>query len=328
MTGFIDYDWLLSHADNPQDGLVRAFAGAIHNASRREGVGAPNLAMGLGSERFIELLDRYFPGASGLLHAQSCATPCDECVQLRADEFDDLVQLLLAHRSDAGEQTEWLAYAIASGCMGGNHLYQDMGLPDRQALSDLLNRHFTALFVKNVGNMKWKKFFYKQLCERAEVKACSAPSCQVCQDFNACFGPEDDTGLGRLAAIGQQRAPLPAPAAAPDWLLANLPDDYLAQVILPCRYERFQEAPVQAYKLLGYDLNGDCCYHQRHFVLDRELLDDEDNFSEDDRYFEEVKAWRLTSGDWLRCTIQAGCAGDCRSRSLRPAYAIVSNRPD
>ena len=100
--------------------------------------------------------------------------------------------LLLEHRSDAAEHTEWLAHAIASGCMGGNHLYQDMGLPDRQALSTLLERHFTALYLKNVGNMKWKKFFYKQLCDRAEVKMCPAPSCQVCNDYHNCFGSEED----------------------------------------------------------------------------------------------------------------------------------------
>lgn len=198
----IDYDWLMSHAKDPQDGLVRAFAGVIHNASRREGP-APNLAMGLSQERFVELLDRYFPGVSRELYAHTCATPCDDCVKLRADEFDDLVRLLLDHRADDGEQTEWLAYAIASACMGGNHLYEDMGLANRQALTDLLNRHFTTLFVKNIGNMKWKKFFYKQLCDRAEVKACSAPSCQVCNDFDACFGPEDETGLASLARLGQ-----------------------------------------------------------------------------------------------------------------------------
>lgn len=200
----IDYDWLLSRAQDPQDGLVRAFAGVIHNASHRQGQ-SPNLAMGLSMERFIELLDRYFPGVSGHLYGPSCAAPCGECVQLRADEFDDLVRLLLDYRSDDSEQTEWLAYAIASGCMGGNHLYQDMGLTNRQALSDLLNRHFTALYVKNIGNMKWKKFFYKQLCDRAEVKACSAPSCQVCKDFHDCFGPEDDTGLGALAQAGRDQ---------------------------------------------------------------------------------------------------------------------------
>jgi nitrogen fixation protein NifQ len=40
--------------------------------------------------------------------------------------------------------------------------------------------------------MKWKKFFYKQLCDRAEVKMCPAPSCQVCNDYQNCFGSEED----------------------------------------------------------------------------------------------------------------------------------------
>ena len=66
-----------------------------------------------------------------------------------------------------------------------------MGLTGRQALSDLLQQNFTALHDKNVGNMKWKKFFYKQLCERAEVNLCKAPSCQVCADYRSCFGPEE-----------------------------------------------------------------------------------------------------------------------------------------
>jgi hypothetical protein len=113
-----------------------------------------------------------------------------------SDEFDELVQLLLDHRSDDAEQTEWLAYAVASGCMGGDHLYQDMGLPDRQALSDLMARHFGTLMAKNSANMKWKKFLYKQLCDRAEV----------CSDYQKCFGPEDDRGLGALAVASGRAA--------------------------------------------------------------------------------------------------------------------------
>jgi nitrogen fixation protein NifQ len=39
--------------------------------------------------------------------------------------------------------------------------------------------------------MKWKKFFYKQLCEREGVNACKAPSCAACDDYSKCFGSED-----------------------------------------------------------------------------------------------------------------------------------------
>lgn len=192
MQNFITYDWLLARAEKPEDGLTRTFASVIQAAAKGR-IQPPNLGMGLTQARFTGLLDRYFPGASREMYGEACNTACDQCMPLQDSEFDDLVQLLLDYRSDDAEQTEWLAYAIASGCMGGDHLYQDMGLPNRQALSDLLEQHFTALYLKNIGNMKWKKFFYKQLCERAEVKMCPAPSCQVCNDYHNCFGPEDDT---------------------------------------------------------------------------------------------------------------------------------------
>ena len=106
----------------------------------------------------------------------------------RADEYDDLLALLLDHASSL--EAEELAREIATACLGDNHLWQDMGLPDRQRLSDLFRMHFHALFVKNGENMKWKKFLYKQLCERMEVNICRSPSCGICTDYGNCFGPE------------------------------------------------------------------------------------------------------------------------------------------
>lgn len=108
----------------------------------------------------------------------------------RADEVEDVLNLLLDHRSDDSEETRWLAHTIATACLGENHLYQDMGFTSRTDLSDLLRQHFTRLYQKNKGNMKWKKFLYKQLCERADINICKAPSCGVCDDYKACFGSE------------------------------------------------------------------------------------------------------------------------------------------
>ena len=42
-----------------------------------------------------------------------------------------------------------------------------------------------------MADMKWKKFFYKQLCQTEGIHTCRAPSCEVCADYQACFGPED-----------------------------------------------------------------------------------------------------------------------------------------
>lgn len=115
----------------------------------------------------------------------------------RDDEYEDLLALLLDHGS--GPESRPLAAAVAKGCLGDNHLWQDLGLPHRQALSDLLQEHFPRLFARNTGNMRWKKFFYLQLCEQAEIRACRAPSCGVCAHLAECFGNEDGPALGTLA---------------------------------------------------------------------------------------------------------------------------------
>lgn len=108
----------------------------------------------------------------------------------RIDEFDDIVELLLDHRCNDSQGIRDKALFIAQSCMGDNHLWQDMGLPNRDALTELMRTCFPTLFAKNAGNMKWKKFFYKQLCERADISICKAPSCGVCADVEKCFGPE------------------------------------------------------------------------------------------------------------------------------------------
>ncbi len=175
---------LLAAARRPEDPVTRAFAGAL--ATSRGVLARP---LGLPPEEVRALSARYFDGPFSLEEAANDGG--EGCPALRADEYDDLVSLLLEHRGDEGDETRWLASAVAAACLGGNHLWQDLGLANRQELSDLLRDHFGPLFAKNTGNMKWKKFFYKQLCSRMEVQACKAPSCAVCCDYALCFGPEE-----------------------------------------------------------------------------------------------------------------------------------------
>jgi nitrogen fixation protein NifQ len=100
------------------------------------------------------------------------------------DEFDELVGLLLAHQTTTTPDSRWLAHAIATASMADNHLWQDLGLPSRVELNTLMQTRFSALKTeKNVGDMKWKKFFYRQLCEQAEVLICKSPSCAACTDY-------------------------------------------------------------------------------------------------------------------------------------------------
>lgn len=181
------YHQLILVATRPADPLTRAFAGAME-ASR--GILPAERPMGLDPSTFMALLQRYFPSLCVWPERDAAQKAAAQPSQ-RSDEYEDLARLLLDHRSDDRDETAWLASAMAAACLGNNHLWQDLGLANRQELSDLLQNHFASLYAKNTGNMKWKKFFYKQLCERAEVNACRAPSCRVCTDYAKCFGPED-----------------------------------------------------------------------------------------------------------------------------------------
>lgn len=78
----------------------------------------------------------------------------------------------------------------ASASLFDNHLWQDLRLSNRRMLSVVLGTHFPELARRNTGNMRWKAFFYKQLCEGAGM-VCRAPSCGACDDYNECFGSEE-----------------------------------------------------------------------------------------------------------------------------------------
>lgn len=82
-----------------------------------------------------------------------------------------------------------IAETIAVACLGSKHLWQDLQLPSRSALSVLMRQWFPTLVALYVGGMKWKKFLYKQLCERQEIFVCKSPSCALCADHALCFGP-------------------------------------------------------------------------------------------------------------------------------------------
>lgn len=123
------------------------------------------------------------------------ALPADdlrqELLMLRWQEAVDIVGLLVADCSGKDSSELWMAKIVAAGCLGGDHLWRDLGLRDRDSLSALLDLNFPALAACNSGDMKWKKFFYKQLCEQSGNYVCRAPSCQQCATYAVCFGPEN-----------------------------------------------------------------------------------------------------------------------------------------
>jgi nitrogen fixation protein NifQ len=182
---------MMRHAKSCTDLTALAFAGVI---SLSIAAGRRPLIRGLSDDRFERLVDTYFPGLD-LANGEA------GIVYDRLDQFDDVLGMLLEYRVAPTEERAWLCHAIASATMGANHLWQDMGLPNRRALSDLMTQNFPRLTAKNVGDMKWKKFFYRQLCERANIPSCKSPSCTSCADYPICFGDEAREGEARSIPV-------------------------------------------------------------------------------------------------------------------------------
>jgi nitrogen fixation protein NifQ len=141
--------------------------------------------LGLVPAEFRALMARHYPGF-GLPTMLAQAPNLGD----RMPEWDELHTLLLEYRADADLSETWMATIVATACMGGDHLWQDLGLWSRADLTLLMGRNFPGLTARNDRDMKWKKFLYKQLCERTGVYVCRSPSCEVCVDYVKCFASE------------------------------------------------------------------------------------------------------------------------------------------
>ncbi len=106
------------------------------------------------------------------------------------EEIADLADLLREFASEQAPPPAGLIERMAQAAMRPNHLWEDLGLDSRDDLQALMQRHFPGLKALNHANMRWKKFFYRLLCERAQVLICKSPHCETCDDQPVCFGPE------------------------------------------------------------------------------------------------------------------------------------------
>jgi nitrogen fixation protein NifQ len=138
--------------------------------------------LGIGGTGFREMLASHFPGNQH----QAMQRPVDTI-----PELDDLKHLLREHRAHEHASEDWMVDILATACAGRDHLWQDLGLSCREELTRLMWVNFPSLARANSGDMKWKKFLYRQMCAGDGTYVCPAPSCGVCLDYTRCFGPEN-----------------------------------------------------------------------------------------------------------------------------------------
>jgi nitrogen fixation protein NifQ len=155
---------------------------ALHEKALGKGT-LPDL-LGLDRGALNGLAARWFPQAQlPDLDLQRAAPPPDQAA----------VAMLLRWRGGArSAESLWFADIIARRAMETRHLWEDLGLPSRPALTALMGRHFPRAVALNAPNMRWKKFFYRQICADAAFSLCLSPSCDECPEKAACFAPEAD----------------------------------------------------------------------------------------------------------------------------------------
>ncbi|MFD2838780.1 nitrogen fixation protein NifQ [Azotobacter vinelandii] len=111
---------------------------------------------------------------------------------MRRDEWEELRVLLLDGRRGDDPEELWMASIVAAACLGGDHLWRDLGLESRETLRVLLMHNFPppCRAQREKKHALEEVFFYKQLCEQDGGYVCRSPSCEQCPSHHDCFGAE------------------------------------------------------------------------------------------------------------------------------------------
>ncbi|RQV08961.1 nitrogen fixation protein NifQ [Burkholderia cenocepacia] len=92
-----------------------------------------------------------------------------------------------ANPAVARDDADCLASIIAHACLRPDHLWRDLGLDGRDAVSAMLARFFPTLAARNVAHLRWKKFLAQEVAASRGVPPGPAPGCPGCEDFGFCF---------------------------------------------------------------------------------------------------------------------------------------------
>jgi nitrogen fixation protein NifQ len=193
------YDWLM--ADSVGDREDNHFFACVI-AARCSDTADDKLPASLGLDKndFLALLSTRFPSAfySWKLSGEFERSPsllkqpglAVENV-MAAEEQKDIRKLLLDHRASDRAEEGWIASILAATALHSSHLWEDLGLTGRSEVSQVIKRNFPVLGRMNLGSrMRWKKFFYRKLCEQNGLNICRSPNCQSCDEYSSCFSSD------------------------------------------------------------------------------------------------------------------------------------------
>ena len=82
----------------------------------------------------------------------------------RVDEYQQLLELLMANCAVADDATNAMAEWIARSALEPGHLWHAMGLESRDEVKRMFRQYFPQLYAANDRDMRWKKFLYRRMC--------------------------------------------------------------------------------------------------------------------------------------------------------------------
>ena len=149
---------------------------------RASGLGPLPSRLGLSGADLAALRDRFAPGLD---------LPDLDLPRPEAGPDQQAIETLILWRAGvATPEARWLAAILARRSMETRHLWEDLGLPSRPWLSAMIAQYLPGLAAANARNMRWKKFFYRQICSDAAFSLCLSPSCDDCDERAVCFAPD------------------------------------------------------------------------------------------------------------------------------------------
>ncbi|PTE15744.1 nitrogen fixation protein NifQ [Pseudogemmobacter blasticus] len=152
-------------------------------AERAAGRGSLPVLLGVDGPDLATLRDRWAPGLAlpDLTEAAPAPLPEQQAV----------ITLILWRAGRADATARALARIIARRALEPRHLWEDLGLSNRPALTALIARHLPGLAAANGQKMRWKKFLYRQVCLDDGLSLCLSPVCDDCPEWALCFAPEE-----------------------------------------------------------------------------------------------------------------------------------------
>ncbi len=149
--------------------------------------------LGLSSVRLSGLLARQFPHLRTTDAVALVSTVAIAPLPVAHAQFVATLHALLmrdAHPAVARDDADCVAAIIAHACLRPDHLWRDLGLDGRDAVTAMLDRYLPALAARNVAQLRWKKFLAQEVAGSLGLPPGPAPGCPGCEDFGCCFPAE------------------------------------------------------------------------------------------------------------------------------------------